>query len=85
MVITNEAFDEALGEFLRKAGDDSIKNVLGTFDQEKTVPQNITQLKVNNGDDLKNTIAFLKANSPAYPVAQQVLSTKNRNKETSNK
>ena len=81
MVITNEAFDEALGEFLRKAGDDSIKNVLGTFDQEKTVPQNITQLKVNNGDDLKNTIAFLKANSPAYPVAQQVLSTKNRNKE----
>ena len=54
MVITNEAFDEALGEFLRKAGDDSIKNVLGTFDQEKSVPQNITQLKVKNGDDLKN-------------------------------
>ena len=82
MVITNEDFEAALGEFLAKATDDSIKNVLSTFDKEKTVPQNIASLKDGSSSAaLQDTIAFLKQNSPEYPVAQHVLSCKNRNKE----
>ena len=82
MVITSDVFEAALGELLTKATDDSIKNVLGIFDKEKTVTQNIAKLKDgSSGAALQDTIAFLKLNSPAYPVAQHVLSNKNRNKE----
>ena len=81
MVISNDDFEVALGEYLSKAGDDSIKTVLGNFDKQKTVTQNVTKLKNSSGTDLQNTIAFLKNNSPEYPVAQLVLSCKNRNKE----
>jgi hypothetical protein len=82
MVITKDDFEAALGGLLAKATDVSIKNVLGTFDKEKTVPQNIAQLKErSSGLALQDTIAFLKANSPEYPAAQHVLSCKNRNKE----
>lgn len=82
MVITSEHFDAALGDFLAKTTDDSIKNVLGIFDKEKTVPQNIAKLKDgSSGAALQDTITFLKTTSPEYPVAQHVLSCKNRNKE----
>ena len=82
MVITGEDFELALGALLAKATDDSIKNVLGIFDKEKTVHQNVAKLKDgSSGAALQETIAFLKVNSPAYPVAQHVLSCKNRNKE----
>ena len=82
MVISNEDFEAALGDFLAKATDVNIKNVLGTFDKSKTVPQNIAILKDGSSSAaLQDTIAFLKSNSPEYPVAQHVLSCKNRNKE----
>ena len=82
MVITNDDFDAALGDFLAKATDVSIKNVLGIFDKEKTVSENIANLKDgSSGAALQDTITFLKSNSPEYPVAQQVLSCKNRTKE----
>ena len=81
MVISNDDFEAALGDYLSKAGDDSIKTVLGNFDKQKTVTQNVAKLKNSSGTDLQNTIAFLKNNSPTYPVAQLVLSCKNRNKE----
>ena len=81
-MVTHEDFESALGELLRKATDDSVKNVLGIFDKEKTVPQNIGKLKDgSSGVALQDTISFLKANTPAYPVAQHVLSLKKRNKE----
>ena len=80
--MTHEDFESALGELLTKATDDSVKNVLGIFDKDKTVPQNIGKLKDgSSGVALQDTISFLKSNSPAYPVAQHVLSLKNRNKE----
>ena len=73
----------ALGDFLVKTNKASIKNVIGDFDKEKTVSQNIAKLKETySGNDLQETIAFLKLNySSEYPVAQNTLSNKNRNKE----
>ena len=82
MVITNYDFELALGDFLTKTSDDAIKNVLGVFDKEKTVPENIAKLKErSSGNALQDTISFLKSNSHEYPVAQHVLSCKNRRKE----
>ena len=82
VIITSEDFEVALGGFLSKTTDVTIKNVIGTFDKDKTVPQNISKLKENSsGVALQDTIAFLKSNCTEYPVAQQVLSCKNQNKE----
>ena len=70
MVITNDDFELALGDFLTKTSDDAIKNVLGVFDKEKTVPENIAKLKERlSGNALQDTISFLKSNGHEYPVA----------------
>ena len=82
MVVTKDDFEAALGGLLVKATDVAVKNVLGSYDKAKTVPQNIAQLKErSSGVALQDTIAFLKTNSPEYPVTQHVLSLKKRNKE----
>ena len=83
MVISSDVFEAALGDFLVKTDKVSIKNVLGEFDKDKTVSQNIAKLKETySGNDLQETIAYLKLNySSEYPVAENTLSNKNRNKE----
>lgn len=81
MVITSNDFEVALGGILTKTSETSIKTVIGIFDKDKTVSQNIVQLKRSSGADLQQTISFLKQTCTEYPVAQHVLSCKNTNKE----
>ena len=73
MVITTEEFSLAIGSILQKTSDETIKNVIGAYDQQKSAKENIKLLSVFNRDPLQETCAFLKTISSEYPVPVRVL------------
>ena len=80
-MISLSDMDKAIGQILSNATDDNIKNVIGSYQQTKTVQENINVLCANfQREPLKDTFAFLKNLSTEYPVQALNLNITSRNK-----
>ena len=82
MVITSEDLTLALGEILSKTSETEVKSVIGAYDQELGVKENIKLLCSKfQRVSLNDTCAFLKSISAEYPVCSTNLNSKSRTKE----
>lgn len=81
MAISVQNLEEALGQILSKTGVTDVKNVLGTYDQAKSVKENLRLLLNHKKDILLETVNFLKTLSTEYPVPIQQINSKSYLKE----
>ena len=82
MVITSKDLELALGTILGKTSETEVKNVIGAYNQELGVKENIRQLCTSfQRGPLSDTCAFLKSISTEYPVSASNLNSKSRTKE----
>ena len=76
MAISVQNLEEALGQILSKTGVTDVKNVLGTYDQAKSVKENLRLLLNHKKDILLETVNFLKTLSTENPVPIQQINSR---------